>query len=272
MAIVTICRGSRTGGEALATCLAAELGYPVVGREVLQRAAADLSLTESILTDALERAPRLLERDRNERRAYVIAVQAALAEAAAAGDLVYHGLAGQLLLRGLPAVCRVRLIAPLAMRIGFVRERDGLDEAAAETFIRAMDESRARWVRQLYDERIGDPALYDVVLNLEHLDLEAACGLVRAVVRQPEFALTERVRAALGDFVLACRVRVGLLRDPDTRGLPLDVRAEAGRVEVFGSAPVLSSGETGNRVAALARSVPGVEDVRLRFEWFDPYP
>ena len=52
----------------------------------------------------------------------------------------------------------------------------------------------------------------------------------------------------------------------------LEVDARRGVVEVSGSAPLLSTGEIGDRISEIARSVPGVEKVRLKLQWFDPYP
>jgi hypothetical protein len=35
---------------------------------------------------------------------------------------------------------------------------------------------------------------------------------------------------------------------------------------------MLNTGEVGNRITEIAASVPGVKEVRLAVEWFDPYP
>jgi cytidylate kinase len=272
MAIITICRGTKSGGQALAECVAEWLGYPVVGREIVQVAAADLGVSEESLTRKFERAPKLWDRQAASRRAYIVAVQATLAEHVARGDLVYHGLAGQVLLRGLPAVLRTRLIAPLEVRLRVLTETEGMERNAAERHIRQVDAARARWVKMMYGEHIEDPALYDMVINLATMSIPAACALVAVTVEQPEFTVTDEVRAQLENFRLACRVKLALVTAPDTRGLPLDVEAHAGTVEVSGSAPLLSSGETGDRLVQIARSVPGVREVRLKVQWFDPYP
>jgi len=272
MAIVSVCRGTKSGGKAFAECLADQLGYPVVGREIVQAAAADLGVSEADLTRQFEQAPRRWDRQAATRRVYVVGVQAALAEHVATGDLVYHGLAGQVLLRGLPAVLRTRLVAPVAARVRTLVEHDGMTQDAAERHIREVDAGRARWVKMMYGERIDDPALYDVVINLATMSIGAACALTAATLRQPEFAVTEEVRAALENFRLACRVKRALVTAPDTRGLPLEVVAHAGIVEVSGSAPLLSTGETGDRIAEISRAVPGVRQVRLKLQWFDPYP
>ncbi|MFN2167125.1 MAG: BON domain-containing protein, partial [Anaerolineae bacterium] len=66
--------------------------------------------------------------------------------------------------------------------------------------------------------------------------------------------------------------RVGLAADADLRPLELDAEAEGGVVTVTGRAPLRKNNRTGNRIVEIARSVPGVESVRLKVEWYDPYP
>jgi cytidylate kinase len=272
MAIISICRGSKSGGQALAECLAEQLDYPVVGREILQTTAASLGVSEEEVSRHFHRAPAAWDRHAAIRRVYVVAVQATLAEHVSAGNLVYHGLAGQVLLRGLPSVMRIRLIAPVAMRIRVLMETEGMTRTAAEQHIRQVDAARARWVKMMYGEHIEDPTLYDMVINVATMSIPTACEFIAVGLRQPEFAVTDEVLQALRDFRLACRIKLALVSEADTRGLPLEVAAHAGIVTVSGSAPMLATGETGDRIAAIARRVPGVNEVRLKVQWFDPYP
>lgn len=272
MAIITICRGTKSGGEALAERLAQQLGYPILGREVLQHAAEELGVSEASLREKMETAPRLWDRHAATRRVYVVAVQAALAERVVNGNLVYHGLAGQLLLQGLPGVLRLRLIAPLETRVATVMASEGFDRAAAEQFIEGVDRGRERWVKAMYGEDIHDPALYDMVVNLETMAVPTPCALVQATIAQPEFRITPRVLERLEDFRLACRVKLALVGVPETRALALEVEAEDGTVEVSGSAPLLKTGAMGDRIAEVAQNVEGVTAVRLKLQWFDPYP
>jgi cytidylate kinase len=176
VAIISICRGTQSGGQALAECLAEELQYPLVAREVLQDAASELGISEQELSRAMERAPRLWKRHASVRRAYIATIQAALAEHTVGGDLVYHGRAGQMLLAGLPAVLRVRLIAPMGARVSTLLERNEMTPTSAEEYIQHVDAARARWVKMMYGEDIEDPALYDMVINLQTLSVPAACN------------------------------------------------------------------------------------------------
>ncbi len=209
MAIITISRGSLSGGRALAERLAELLDYPRVAEEVLQEAAEKLGVSTEAVRGKFETAPGLWERLNHEREQYVLAVRAALAEAAVEGRLVYHGLAGQFLLRGLKGVLRVRLIAPLEMRLRAVMADDpSMSRKAAGDFIRSVDQERRRRVKVMYGADVEDPALYDLTVNLRSLSLDAACAAVAEAAAQPRFAITEEVKAELEAFTSACRVRL----------------------------------------------------------------
>jgi cytidylate kinase len=207
--IVTISRGTMSGGRAVAECLADHLGYPCVGREVLQEAAASLGASEETVRAKLQTPPGPWDAVTKERRIYVVAVQAALAGQCVTGELVYHGLAGQVLLRGLPGVVRVRLIAPMALRVQAVIAQHGhTSHDAAERYVRTLDRQRRRWVRAMYGEDVTDPSLYDLTINLQSLSLDTACVMIAELVRQPEYAVTAEVRSQLEAFAVTCRQRL----------------------------------------------------------------
>ena len=275
MPIITISRGSMSGGQALAECVASALSLPCVGREILVAAAAKIGVSAEMLSAKLETSPGLWERFGSERGLYVAAVQAALAELVAGGDVVYHGHAGHLLLRGLPAVVRVRLIAPLPMRLRAVMERQRLKPDAALAYIQKVDEGRSRWTRFLYSVDLTDPALYDLVLSLESMSIRSACSVVTATAKQPEFVVTEEVRSELKDFTLACRVRLALATQPASRGLALTVKAENGVVTVSGDVPqaarlASTSTRMEHELRTIAGAVEGVRGVVLSVRPFDP--
>lgn len=277
MAIITISRGTMSGGRRLAECLAQALGAPCLGREALaEAAAARLGVQAEVLRQKLESAPRLWDRLTSERRRYVTAAQAALADHAVDGNLVYHGHAGHLLLRGVPAVLRVRLIAPLEVRIRALMDERALDRDTAVGYIRQVDEERARWTRFIYNADLREPELYDLVVDLEVLSLKSACAVIAEAARQPEFAITERVKAALRDFALACRVKVALATEPTTRSLELEVSVVDGVARIEGSAPEAAmlthvSSRLPHEVEGVALSVEGVENVELDLREFDAY-
>lgn len=276
MAIITISRGSMSGGEALAACLTEKLGYPTIGREVIVSAAEKLGVSEETLSQKIARGPGLWERMTTNRKFYVVAVQAALAEHAAKGELIYHGHAGHLLLRGIPSVLRVRLIAPMELRVRAVMEKQHLNRDAAEEYIEHIDEDRVRWTKFLYGVDWSDPALYDVVINLEKMTIASACHMVCEAAKQPEYATTETVKTRLGDFLLACRVKLALATNVQTRDVDLGVRADGGAVEISGELPSAGmlthvSSKDELEIRRTAEKVEGVKAVLLNLRKFDAY-
>ena len=209
MAIITISRGSLSGGRALADCLSSRLGYPNVGHEVLQEAAEALGATEEAFRGRFETTPGLWGRLTHAREKYVMAVQTALAEWCTRGDLVYHGLSGQHLLRGLPGVFRVRLISPIEMRIRALMEsHPQMTASQAEDFIRNVDQDRSRWVRVMHDDDVTDTSLYDLTITLRTHTIESACETISAAVAQPQFQITDDVEAEIFAFAAECRDRL----------------------------------------------------------------
>ncbi len=268
MPIVTIARGSLSGGRTVAEAVAVSLGYPCIGREILTDAAVKLGVSPELLGTALDRVPGIWDRATAARRGYLVAIRAALSDHVAKGDLVYHSYAGHLLLRGVPSVLRVRIIAPLDSRIREVMEEEGLDSDAAEARVRRDDEARARWTRIMYGVDWADPALYDMVINLEQLNVEDACASILQVARQPRFAATPETQEQRREFALVCRVRLALERSPASRGLPLEVSAQGGVVTVAGSAPeaAMPAGMTDvfrRELTAVVAAVEGVRAVQL---------
>jgi cytidylate kinase len=207
--IITISRGTMSGGRAVAECLADRLDYPCVGREVLQKAAETLGASEETVRQKLQTPPGPWDLVTKERHTYVVAVQAALAEQCVRGNLVYHGLAGQLLLRGLRGVLRVRLIAPMPMRVqALIGHHHRTNHAAAERFIKTVDRQRRRWVKLMYGADVGDTSLYDVTINLESITLNTACAIIAELARQPHYEVTDEVRTQLAAFAVTCRQRL----------------------------------------------------------------
>jgi cytidylate kinase len=209
LAIITISRGSLSGGRAVAECLARTLDYPLVGREVLQDAAEKLGVSAEDLQGRFETTPGLWARLTKQREKYLLAVQSALAEWCTRGDLVYHGVAGQFLLKDLPGVLRVLILAPMEMRVeNLLETHSRLTRDQIRDFIRKVDQERSRWVRVMYGADVQDPSLYDLTVNLRRISLPSACVTIAEAARQPRFEITDDVEGELFAFAAACRRRL----------------------------------------------------------------
>jgi cytidylate kinase len=234
MSVITISRGSFSGGKMLAERLGASLGYRCVDRERIVERAAEYGVSPDELRQALLKAPTLLDRFQHKKYLYLTLIQAALAGEACAGRLIYHGNAGHLLLRGGPPILRVRIIASMEFRIAMARQRLCLDRNEAVAYIREVDRDRRRWTQYLYGVDWTDPSLYDMVLNLDTMHIREACAVVTTTIQQKRFEFTPQWRAAMNDLALASRVRAALALNPATAHLRLEVESRGGRVSVRG--------------------------------------
>lgn len=235
MAIITISRGTFSGGKTLAECLSRRLAYPCIDRDVLAERASTARISQRDIRAALEDPPAIAGRFNHKRYLYLALIQAALVEEVRSGKAVYHGLAGHLLLKGAPALLRLRIVAPLESRIRMAGERLNLPRDEAITYITRMDRDRRRWTQFLYGVDWGDPALYDLVINLERISIEQACLAVISMLEQPEFEFTPERQAEMNDLALATRVRAELAMNPFTSNLEVDVEASGGAVLIRGS-------------------------------------
>ncbi len=258
MAVITISRGSFSGGRRLAEAAAARLGYRCLDRDTLVARIAAHGVSPAGLRAALEQPPTVWDRFRHTKYVYLSLVRAALAETALEGNVVYHGNAGHLLLQGVSHVMRARVIAPLSSRVAAIRQSQECSEEAAVNQIRKIDQESHQWARALYGIDWSDASLYDLVLNLEHLTVDQACEIIAATARQDAFRETAASRSALRDLAVASRVQAQLAVTPETLHLEVEVVARDGAIVVRGA---WSAAAESDRVLAIAGQVPGVQSV-----------
>ncbi len=193
----------------MAECLGRKLGYAVVGREVLQEAAEKVGVSPEDLQGKFETTPGLWARLTHDREKYVIAVQTALAEWCTRGNLVYHGLAGQFLLKELPGVLRVQILAPMEMRIGNLLEtHPRMTRDQVLSFIKKVDQERARWVKVTYGAEVQESSHYDLTVNLRGISVESACVTIAEAAARPRFTVTAEMETEIFSFAAACRRRL----------------------------------------------------------------
>lgn len=260
MGIITISRGSFSGGTAVAEQLARQLGQTALGREqVLAQAAKEYGVSEQELTNALNQPPPFWQQVLGKRLTYVKCVTAVLLDHVCEGSLIYHGHVGHLLLAGVPHVLRVRVIAGMEQRIQAAMTQASLDRAQAIAHIQRVDRERSRWAQVLYGVNWEDPAQYDLVLNLERMSVAGACETIRRAAELEDFKPTAASQKTAEDLGLSCRVWAAMAKDPATRSAGLDVTADDGVVRISGHAGSTKAAEA---VARATQQVAGVKSVQ----------
>ena len=202
MAIITISRGTHSGGDKLAMFLAEKLGYKTISREeLLTEAAERFKVDEDSLKKALEHKPGFLQ-SKLYIIHYIAYIRAILLRRAAECNLnlIYHGQAGHLLISDSPNLLRVKVIADMEYRIKAVMERDGLSREDAIDFVQARDAERDKWVKTIFGIDRNDATAYDVVVNIEKISLDTACDMISIAVQQ-ELQVTPDSKKAMNDLV-----------------------------------------------------------------------
>jgi len=150
MAIITISRGSYSKGKEVAERVAARLGYDCISREVLLEASKRFNIPEMQLTRAIHDAPSILDRFQHSKQAYIAYIRSALTQQVKKDNIVYHGLAGHLLLKGVPHVLKVRITARLEDRIAAEMSRESIAE----------HEARSRYCSKMTRNVAGGPKAF----------------------------------------------------------------------------------------------------------------
>lgn len=270
MAIVTISHEMGAGGSEIGPMLAERLRYRYVDQDMISQAAHKYGVDEAKLTPLDETKPSLFEWFEADTRQFITILQSALLDVAEGDNVVIMGRGGQVLLRGVPHVLRVRVMAPFDMRVkriikDFGKRGETVDARTTAKMVRENDHQKFGRMRYLYDVDWADPALYDLVINTEKLSVEAGVDLVVGLLRRSELAATEASLQAVRDRALASRVRAALAAHPETRKYRINVEADRGVIQLEGTAAL----EKGTEVA---RTIAGVVDVKTQLLEPPPIP
>ena len=260
MAIITISRGTFSGGMMLAEELSNRLDYHCVGREeIVEKASHQYGVSEEKLRTAILKRPSAFKRFTYEREQYLAYIRAVLCEHAEADNIIYHGNAGHFLLKGVPHVLRVRIVAPMELRIKFVMERQELTHGEALKYIEKVDKERVKWTKFLYGVDWSSPELYDIVFNLETENIKFIGDMIQHAVQQEPFKTTPESQKIMDDLTLASLVRAAIASDPETGDAEIMVKADAGIVTISGKVKTQDVIDAINQTASTVR---GVQDIR----------
>ncbi|MDD5563647.1 MAG: cytidylate kinase-like family protein [Thermoanaerobaculaceae bacterium] len=261
MPVVLISRGTMTGGQALARCLAEHLSLKYVSREDLMAAIDARGEHAKKVRASLDRATRAYDQFSQLRRPYLALMRHALLGFIRGGNIVYNGFASHLLVPGVRCCLRVRINAPLAVRIENAVRRLGVSEEEAREAVLKEDEERIRWGRFMYGRDLRDPNLYDACFSLEKMSLETICAMIAAGVREKEFQPSPETKDALEDLYLASGVEAALASDARTLAWEIGARSRAGNILLEG--PFLEDSQLAD-VLEVSGTVHGVRAVEYQ--------
>ena len=144
-------------------------------------------------------------------------VRSAIAEVAAAHNVVVLGSGAQFLFAQVPASLHVQIVAPLPYRIARVMRLANVDRAGRRKNYRGARSREENLITALYAKDWRDPAHYDLVLNIDHFSNEIAVEIiVKAAQAKGIEATAVELPAQLREDILTTKLDVAQMADLET--------------------------------------------------------
>jgi cytidylate kinase len=182
---LTISRQAESGGAEIARRVGDRLDWAVLDRELVHELAQRLELEARLLKLMDETKidwfsetllnlfnSRLVLQD-----SYVAMLSRVIAVEAFNGRVVVVGRGANLVLPPEYGL-RVRIVAPRALRLAALTEREGLSRKAASAQLDEIDASRADFVRRHFHVDSNEPSAYDMVLDSARFGLGGTTDLI----------------------------------------------------------------------------------------------
>jgi len=207
MPVITLSREMGSHGDTIALAVAERLKLKLAGRELINRAAREAGAPEVALAEIDELGLLGVKPGPAALQLYREKVTEAILMLARQGNVLLVGRSGQIVLADWPDVLRVRVLAPRETRIRLVQERCHVTPEIAAARIDASDKARADFLKRHYGVYWEDPQLYDLVLNMVHLDVLTAVDLICLASERLEHPDEKRLQNLLTSEAEGCECR-----------------------------------------------------------------
>jgi cytidylate kinase len=184
---IAISRQVGAGASEVATALAARLKWPCFDKQILQAMARDDTTRHKIYESLDERdlgwweeAFRAVTDPEFIRNDYFRRLVKTTLSLARQGSAVFVGRGADLMLpRNLGF--RVRIVAPIAMRLQRFAARHDMTLTQAGQVVTGIDRERSEFIRHHFRVDIDDPTRCDLTLNTEHFPIDQAVEAIVSV-------------------------------------------------------------------------------------------
>jgi cytidylate kinase len=183
--VITLSREPGSGGKFVAKSVADRLGLDYFHQELINAMAQNADTSTRVIRTLDERGVSMIEdwvsAAVSDRHLWPDEVSRVLMQVL--GTIARHGKA-IIVGRGAnfvlpPEKCfRVRIVAPMSMRVNRVAEIHGITKAEAKKRVLSTESDRRAYVRKYFHADIRDPAHYDMVLNTGTLSVESAAAAI----------------------------------------------------------------------------------------------
>jgi len=264
MTVIAMTQEMATLGKDVATGVAEALGIKIVRHEIGDDVAERLHVKKSLIRRMREGQAGWLEKRVVDPASFAVHAAEQVFDRALEGDVLIRGWGATCLLAEVRHVPCIRVCAPLANRVKWLMERlESDDPDMAREELERSDRAHAARMHANFGVNMGDPLLYDLVVNTGRVRVDSCVEQIVQLSRRPEFQPTQESVAHLRNLALQARIRTALRTNPDSSNIHITVDAKGGAVVLRGI--VFTEGE--KRIAAeVVRGVEGVTSVANRLQ------
>ncbi len=259
MAFIGIVAGSYCRGEELVAAISGQTKYALASDRLLELVFKDYGWSADQVNSILAGQTPFWNRFSREKERIIAALKVILARLIAEDNHILEGPAALLLPQTIPQVLRVCIIANLDWRIALAGRDSNLDSAAARRRIQRDDKRLLDLSAYLFEKAPFDQQLYDIMIPMHQLEIEAASDLVTSHARGPAVAASPESGRAVQDHLLAMTVNHVLVE----AGHDVEVACEHGHLHININRYVLRLEQYEEQLRRLATGVKGVVDVRV---------
>ena len=183
--VITLSREPGSGGRLIAEAVAERLGLDIFHQQLINAMAENADTSTRVIRTLDERGLSMLEdwvsAAISDRHLWPDEISRVLMEVI--GTIGRHGKA-IIVGRGANFILppenrfRVRVIAPLELRVNRVAETYGVDKKMAKKRVIRTDSDRQAFIRKYFNSDIRDPANYDMILNTGTFSIESAAAAI----------------------------------------------------------------------------------------------
>lgn len=250
-------------GNDVAQGVAGELGQEVIHHEIIDHLADKMRVRKSHVIRFLDNKATVFEKLSAERTSLSIYTADKIFDIVRQkGGAVIHGWGAAQLLQPVGHAVRVRVCAPVKLRVKRMMEQlKTQDEEFVRREVDCSDEAHGAIIHRHFGINWQNVEHYDLALNTERVPVAECIEEILNLVRKAAFEETPQSHATLDNLTLAAHVRAALRTDPRTRKVNLCIESDAGCVTLSG----IILDDTGiNTLTEVAAKVPGVKMVQNR--------
>ncbi len=215
MAILTISREFRSGGQEVGSAVAERMRYDYVGKErILSDLRGQGERWIALLNDVDEDRPTIWDKFDWEYQGLMALMESYIYDRAMDDRVVLVGRGANFLLQGIPHSLHVRLTAPMEQRIDRVMSKDNVNRKNAQLLIEKMDNDRASFIRANFHKDWYDLSWYDMVFNTAVQSLEEITEIVCSTLKEKSTQLTLEGWELLRGRMLAARIKAHIATNP----------------------------------------------------------